>query len=168
MTGSDAAGEARDARAVANEILYEAWRQGLTLTVMQLVKLVYLAQGWSLALYDRRMFMHDVQAWQYGPVVPVVYKAFSRFGSRPIDEAARDKASGLEYGDIFDEREKSLIKRIVAAYGPKHAYDLSSMMHKPGTPWSTTKDTEGLHKEIPVDRMRTFFRLLRNNPNAGA
>ncbi|WP_156414013.1 hypothetical protein [Fulvimarina pelagi] len=43
---------AHDARAIANLILEEAQRRGIQLTEMQLIKLVYFVNGWSLELLD--------------------------------------------------------------------------------------------------------------------
>ena len=39
------------ASAIANEILARATGAGVSLTSMQLIKLVYIAHGWSLAVY---------------------------------------------------------------------------------------------------------------------
>ena len=101
-----------NSRAVANAILDLATRKGKRLTLMQLIKLVYLAHGWSLALLKRPLIKHPVQAWQYGPVIPNVYKAFSRFGSSPITSPAVDKQTGTIYASSLDDNEREIVDSV--------------------------------------------------------
>lgn len=102
-----------DSRAVANEILNIAERSGLKLTPMQVLKLAYLAHGWSLSLLDRPLSKHAAQAWQYGPVIPQIYRAFSRFGASHVDELARDKSTGIEIREAFSDSEIELMDAVV-------------------------------------------------------
>jgi uncharacterized phage-associated protein len=60
---------------VADEILKIAKRKGLHITPMQLLKLVYIAHGWSLAILGRDLFPDRIEAWKYGPVIPDLYRA---------------------------------------------------------------------------------------------
>src|SRR5882762_6202388 len=55
------------------------------LSPMQLQKLLYYTQGWSLALLKEPMFDERIEAWAYGPVVKEVFQAFRNFGDGPID-----------------------------------------------------------------------------------
>ena len=80
-----------DSRAVANSILHNANETGKKLTPMQLIKLVYVANGWSLALLNRPLISEQIQAWQYGPVIPNVYRAFNRFGSAAITASLNER-----------------------------------------------------------------------------
>ena len=45
-----------------------AKEQGRDITVMQLLKLIYIANGWSWALLGKQLVRDPVEAWQYGPV----------------------------------------------------------------------------------------------------
>jgi uncharacterized phage-associated protein len=147
-------------RAVANSILDAAQRKGLRLTLMQLIKLVYLAHGWALALLGRPLIKHSVQAWQYGPVIPNVYKSFSGFGSSPISARAVDKQTGTIYATTLDEDEQEIIDSVVDSYGRMHAFQLSEMMHKPGTPWSVTFEASGAYSEVPQSLIKHHFEEL--------
>jgi uncharacterized phage-associated protein len=69
---------------IANAFLDRAKKDGKPLTNMKLQKLLYFAQGHSYGLRDKRLIEDDCQAWQYGPVYPSVYRAFSCFGAGPI------------------------------------------------------------------------------------
>src|SRR5262245_28802202 len=75
---------AHDPRAIANRVLEIRQEAGETTTVMQLIKLVYIADGWSLALRGKPLSKEDPQAWQYGPVYPTVYNAVRKYGSQPV------------------------------------------------------------------------------------
>ena len=45
------------------------------LTQMKLHKLVYFAHGICLAVYNKPLIKDEIQAWQYGPVVPELVSA---------------------------------------------------------------------------------------------
>ena len=77
--------------------------------VLKIVKLVYIAQGWALALLNKAIFAEEVEAWRYGPVIPSVYHSFKEFGSDLIE----DKALVLR-GDEKSLKEVSSEKKIDA------------------------------------------------------
>ena len=59
------------------------------MTNMRVNKLLYLSQAWSLVRLGRPLFEDDeIQAWQYGPVAPGVYRAFSEYGRERIRKVA--------------------------------------------------------------------------------
>lgn len=154
-----------DARAVANEILRCAARRGIKLTVMQLIKLVYLANGWSLALLDRPLVKQSPQAWQYGPVYPHIYKLLNKFGSNPVNDVVRHKQSGVEFAEAFSDEERDLLEAVVDGYGGMHAFQLSNIMHQPGTPWHVTVSQKGNYAEIPEELIKEHFIELKNERN---
>ncbi len=46
---------------------------GDVITQLKLQKLMYIAQGIHLALYDAPLFKEEIEAWQHGPVVRELY-----------------------------------------------------------------------------------------------
>ena len=71
---------------VANEMLRLAAERGEALSPLKLLKLVYIAHGWSFPyLLGQPLLAEPAQAWQYGPVVPSLYRATSRFRAAPIE-----------------------------------------------------------------------------------
>lgn len=157
-----------DSRAVANAILHYANETGKKLTPMQLIKLVYVANGWSLALLSRPLISEQIQAWQYGPVIPNVYRAFNRYGSAPITDYAVDGLSSLEYTAELEEDEKRLIKAVVNSYGHMHAFQLSNKMHEPGTPWTKTYNESGPYSIISPNLIKEHFLELKSQRSVGA
>lgn len=43
------------------------------MAAMRLNKLVYYAQAWSFARHGAPLFMDEIQAWAYGPVIPELH-----------------------------------------------------------------------------------------------
>ena len=60
---------------IANYFLWRAWEEGVEVTPLKLIKLVYIAYGWNLVLNKDRpkLFEERIEAWKYGPVIPSVY-----------------------------------------------------------------------------------------------
>lgn len=123
------------------------------ITIMRLVKLMYFAQGWHLAHTDSPLFSEEIQAWQYGPVVPSIYHEAKYFGSAPIDRflMAGVPANALsEYGQY-------LIDWLDAHYANTSTAKLADETHQRGTPWHQTYDGSR-NRVIPRHLMRDWFR----------
>ncbi len=69
---------ANDSRQVGNHFVDLAQRNNRPLYITTMLKLVYIAHGWTLALLDRPLIMSTIEAWRYGPVIPVLYDAFAK------------------------------------------------------------------------------------------
>jgi len=117
---------------VADAILRIAKARGQQLTPMQLVKLCYIAHGWSLALRNKALFANRIEAWQYGPVIPDLYHITKPWGRNPIPLDAID-ASGTAGLAPEDYR---FVEKVFDQYGHFDGIHLSWMTHRPGTPWS--------------------------------
>jgi uncharacterized phage-associated protein len=153
--------DAHDPRAIANKILDIRSETGEPLTIMQLIKLVYIADGWSLALLGKPLSREAPQAWQYGPVYPTVYRAFSGMGARPVEGRAYVRGTTIPISEDLAPEELGLIEMVVKGYGKLSAYQLSRLTHQPETPWSKAYD-QGLYTEISADEMRSHFESLKD------
>lgn len=137
-------------QAVANEFLERGGREQNLLTPMKLLKLVYIAHGWHLAVSGLPLFPEPVQAWKYGPVVPSLFHEFKVFGGQPITQLAHAsdqwtpgaEPSGLDFqvnrpfvppGDFNTIR---MLEWVWKTYRHKTGPELSELTHKDGTPWS--------------------------------
>ncbi|MDC4872757.1 DUF4065 domain-containing protein, partial [Acinetobacter baumannii] len=80
-------------------------------TPMQLLKLVYIAHGWMLALFNRPLFNEKVEAWKYGPVIPELYEAVKHYKANPVKELS------VNSDDAFDIQEQGVIDYVINAYG---------------------------------------------------
>ena len=155
---------AHDSLAVANKILDTAQEQGRSLTLMQLIKLIYMAHGWSLALLDKPLVDEPVEAWQHGPVYPKVYREFRGSGWMPITIRATQPLAGVPYQAELGDDEISVIDQVVKAYGKLHAFQLSERTHKFGTPWyEVFNNGAGKSQTIPNKRIKAEFDKLKAN-----
>lgn len=140
------------ARAVANEFLELARREGLYLDPMKLQKLVYFAHGWHLAVTGKPLLKETIEAWAYGPVVPSLYRALKRFGGGPIEGLLvlvdrRTNDQEIPRLPEADEQAKAVVERVWSVHKGLSGIHLANMTHLPGTPWAQLKDASG--GEIP-------------------
>lgn len=152
--------DAHDPRAIANKILDIRAETGAPLTIMQLIKLVYMADGWSLALLRKPLSKETPEAWQYGPVYRTLYNAFAGIGARPVETRAYVRGTEIPLSEEFSDEEDALIRMVVNSYGKLSAYALSSLTHQRGTPWSTAYE-RGLYADIDMDEMARHFEGLK-------
>ena len=148
--------KAHDSRAVANCFVRLAQEKGKTITIMQLVKFVYLAHGWHLGHYYNPLIRHDVEAWRLGPVVPEVYNAFRPQGVVVDAPVRHGYITSQEYEGEFNRKAKKLIRGVFDVYVKLPAYALSGLTHKPGTPWHKVKD-KGFYAPIDDKIIRDYY-----------
>ena len=151
---------AHDPRAIANRILDIREEAGKPITIMQLIKLAYIADGWSLALLGKPLSNEAPEAWQYGPVFRSVYNAFSGTGSRPVSGRACVRGTSIPIAEEFSKDEEAILRMVVESYGKLSAFTLSNLTHQRGTPWSTAYD-RGTYSEIDTAEMRRHFDALK-------
>ncbi len=132
--------------AVANEFLDLAKNEQKEITNLKLVKMMYIAQGLSLAFFDKPLFDSDIEAWRYGPVVPPIYHEFKHFRDKPISEKSVDFRNGFGASNcegffepkLEDENKKKVVELTWNWYRDISAPRLVELTHSEGTPWSLT------------------------------
>ncbi len=149
-TVSDSRAPAYDSRRVANEFIRAAAQEGRGLSIMTLLKFVYIAHGWTLALLDRPLITDLAEAWRYGPVVPSVY-----FGFRPQGVYNLRPANLIE--SDLDEDAESMTIQTYKRYGNLTPFQLSGITHVKGGPWDRIIKTKGHGAEIPNDVIRDHY-----------
>ena len=86
----------QDGKAIGNLILDECAERGIVVTNLSLQKLLYFTHAEFLTATERPLIRHNFEAWEYGPVLPYVYREFKSFGADPIVSRAQtlDRFSG--------------------------------------------------------------------------
>jgi uncharacterized phage-associated protein len=146
-----------DSRAVANKILELASERGIELTIMQLLKLVFFSHGWHLARCGEPLTKDSAEAWQYGPVYPLVYRGAPRVGAQ-VSGAVADFRSKIPIVDDFSPEEVETMTAVVEGYGPMHAFRLSQLTHEDGSPWHRAYKELGVYSDIPDDWIAAYFK----------
>ena len=147
------------AKAVANQLLEMAEKFGCSLTNMQVQKLVYIANGFHLGFIGKPLTHDKIHAWQFGPVIPCLYKALQKFGNGPVTEK-------LESEDAIPANSfaSKVINQVWQAYGKMSGSKLSALTHLPGSPWHKTWERdENRFGVIPVEMIADHYRERLNN-----
>ena len=77
---------------------------GLPISNLQLQKILYYIQKRYLT-DNKTAFDDDFEAWQFGPVIPLVYYKYSGFGAMPIDISDSNYEISLIDMDIVENCE---------------------------------------------------------------
>jgi uncharacterized phage-associated protein len=155
---------------IANEFLKLAKAAGKSLTPMKVQKLVYFAHGWYLALTDLPLISERIEAWQYGPVIPDLYREFKYCGNAPITAlgTAVRFAGGrmlfesptLDDYPADEERQKArkIVGRVFEIYGHFSAAQLSNATHMDDSPLQKVYKEGVRFLVIPDETIKSYFR----------
>ncbi|MDD9339209.1 MAG: DUF4065 domain-containing protein [Providencia heimbachae] len=119
---------------------------------LKLQKLVYYSQGFSLALLNEKLFSEKIEAWMHGPVVPMLYDKYKKYGnlSLPFEGVYKEK---------FTEEQLELLDEIYCLYGQFSAWKLRDMTHNEA-PWVESYIEGAAPMNIPKIKMKHFFNTL--------
>ena len=69
---------------VAQYIIRRCHLQGRSISNLKLQKILYFVQAQYLVTTGNKCFSEDIEAWDFGPVVPVAYHYYKAYGSANI------------------------------------------------------------------------------------
>ena len=141
--------------AVARFMLSRARERDFAVTPMKLIKMVFLAHGWMLALHKTPLVRKPVEAWDYGPVFPGLYHALKHLGSQPVS-----LSDLLDVEEQFSPAAKKVMVDAVARYGPPSAERLSALTHAPSSPWELTYGRGVQDRPIPNELIQFYYRKM--------
>lgn len=138
---------AYDGRAVANFVLDLCDDLGVRVTNLALQKIVFFCHAWTLVGLQKPLIRHKFEAWEFGPVLPYLYREFKAYDRAPIRGRATqiDPLTGqkkvVPYAFAADIETK--LREVVSFYGRMRAGDLVEMSHIEGGPWHRVWNHEG-------------------------
>lgn len=125
------------------------------MTNLRVNKLLFFAQGWSLARRNGKpLFNDDFFAWDLGPVIPDVYHRFKVAGRNKIQDVDNEN-----YDENFSEEEAQLLIDVLRAYSRYSTSGLVDMTHRSGTPWSKVYEAH-VKNVIPKKDIQAYFESL--------
>jgi uncharacterized phage-associated protein len=156
--------------AVANTLLQLGFRdKAEDLNHLKLQKLLYVFNGWHLAVHGKPAIDEPFEAWPQGPVLPSLYKALQRRGDESIGgyllewDTKRQKAIPLVISVAIEEFWDVLL-RVWDKYGKLTDAELSTLAHQPGSPWEQTRAMAPIDNELT----RQHFAVLVTKPAQAA
>jgi uncharacterized phage-associated protein len=113
---------------------------------LKLQKLLYYAQGVSLAEKGTPLFADTLLAWTHGPVVERVYHVYKQYKSSPIpfDEPFDDS--------VIADEDKELLEAVYQTFSQFSAWKLREMTHQED-PWKNTR----YRAVISADLIKDYF-----------
>jgi|AntRauTorcE11898_2_1112593.scaffolds.fasta_scaffold05951_4 uncharacterized phage-associated protein len=148
-----------NASEIASWFVARARENERVLSIMELLKYVYIAQGWHLEMHDQPLFLNKIEAWKYGPVVPDVYKKFRQAESYFVDER---QAAPVEH---LDASTKHLLEQIYSKYGHLSPFRLSEITHEKDGPWDEASTNYGYYAPISNESIKRHYREKREAAN---
>lgn len=157
-----------NALSVANFFINLAKKDGEKLRPLKLMKLVYIAYGYALALLDRSIIDYrfdKVEAWKLGPVIPSVYHSFKIYGKNPIQKETvifteNENNIEIETPLLQDKQAQTICQFVWVRYGMGYNdSELVTILHGKGTPWGKVYE-EGKNNVIPELYTKMYYKAL--------
>lgn len=111
---------------------------------LKLQKLLYFIQAYFLIEKDKPCFVEEIEAWNMGPVVKVVYNKFKQYGSTDIptidtyidyDPTNPWAVSRVKFDKkVIKKKDRKRIKTIVDRFAAHTATDLNNIIFNQ-RPW---------------------------------
>jgi Uncharacterized phage-associated protein len=114
------------------------------MSALKLQKLLYFAQGTSLAGMGRPLFSDAICAWKHGPVVPAVWRMYSDHKGVPISRPD-------DFDDTtLDPETRALLDAVYQKWGGLDAWKLREITHTEG-PWAATPQSAVIEQQAIAD-----------------
>ncbi|CAM3425237.1 Panacea domain-containing protein [Helicobacter labetoulli] len=133
----------------------------IDLSKLKLQKLLYYAQGYYTAMFNKPLFEENIEAWEHGPVVREIYDALKHIEGIYIPTntyAMSDSEISLLYKDA-----KELIEDVFSVMGQYSAWKLRERTHNE-SPWENNYE-KGQNKLIPLEDIKSYFKPYVNVQN---
>lgn len=147
---------------VARYIINTSNDKGYDITNLRLQKILYFVQM-EFVIRGKVCFYDKMEAWDYGPVVPSVYKRFKYNGASNIDkiEYCYDDSEGLwnlkrtPYSDeVLPKEDREIIDTVIEECYKFNTSALVRISHSQ-SPWIEAH--EQINNEITVESIKKFI-----------
>lgn len=123
------------------------------LTLLKLLKLLYYAEGCSLASGRGSLFPEKIEAWEHGPVVREIYDKYS--GDPYHLPFNKDDMASI---DKIRDDDNAFLDEVYRVFGQYSAWGLRNMTHQE-KPWlEATSGGKHFNGEISRKTMQDYFK----------
>ena len=141
---------------IADELLKIGKSRGETMSPMKLNKMVYVAHGWFLGMYDRKLIRNRIEAWKFGPVIPDLYRATKSYGKTeiPLERIGNPDDTHVEL------EVRTFLESVYDTYGHLTAIDMSALTHRSCTPWDLIHVKDQPEIENPTPLIKSYYKEM--------
>lgn len=133
----------------------------IDLSKLKLQKLLYYAQGYYTAMFNKPLFEENIEAWEHGPVVREIYDALKHIEGIYIP--TNTYAMSDSEISLLDKDAKELIEDVFSVMGQYSAWKLRERTHNE-SPWENNYE-KGQNKLIPLEDIKSYFKPYVNVQN---
>ena len=108
---------------------FMASHSGWRLSNLELQKMLYIAHMFHLGIHETPLVSGDFEAWDLGPVHPILYHEVKRFGADPVTEVNFP-------GNIEEGTEQDLLSEAVDQLSKKTGGQLVEITHWEHGAWA--------------------------------
>ncbi|QHZ50733.1 Panacea domain-containing protein [Paenibacillus larvae] len=105
-----------------------------SMTPKKLQKLCYYAYSFYLAIYEKKLFDDNFEAWVHGPVNPQLYTEYREYGWQEIPQEINYPNSIMK-----NERVREIIEEVYDSYGHLDGNQLEYLTHQED-PWKNARE----------------------------
>ncbi len=145
---------------ICNQFLAKGNEEGVSISIMKALKLVYLAHAWNLGNGRGALISDSIQAWKYGPVIPSLYKEIKHYGKLAITSMIDLNSNGRIDQEEFEVKpeDQNLIEVVWNVYKDFSGLQLSTITHAEGSPWHKIYHEKGEYAIIPNTLIEEFYK----------
>ncbi len=133
---------------LANYIVSKCIQDEYPISNLQLQKIMFFIQKDFLQNDLGPAFDERIEAWQFGPVVPIAYNKYCCFGGMPIT---------IQEESSFIPKQNDLIDSIIKEKRMLRPWDMVEMTHKRDGAWDKVYNYgDGLYGIIGTDMIKRF------------
>lgn len=127
-------------------------------TPLALQKLLYFSEGVNYALNNKQLITDKLEAWQHGPVYPIIYRKYKHFGYKPIDDGIAC-FQGCTVS-LLSEDELKAIDLVIETFGLYSPKVLEKITHDQN-PWKEKRigyrEDEAGNESIEEKAIKAYF-----------
>ena len=138
-----------DIQELSKYLTVSSYKNGTPISNLQLQKVLYFI--YIDFLKNNIVLVNDnIEAWQYGPVFPTVYKTFKVFCNLKITKPF----DTTKFIDDCNSDDLEQINTMVTDLSSEKPWELVNRSHETGTPWA--KVFKGVNTSIPSEILFEF------------